>query len=398
MRFVSARVLIIVVMGIVAAGFTVALTTSTLLRRGNPALAARMMPIDSVALANRAEQLLATDSLQRAPQVAQLARSALRLQALNPTALNVLGFLSTARGDQQAGRALIAEAQKQSRRNASVQVWLIEDAVQRGDLRQALFQYDVVLRTKPSQHEMMFPILLSSLGEPKIRAELGRYYSTDIIWVPQFAAYALANSKDLNSLVALELETGGMKNPKLAHDQRVGLIRRLVLENGFPAARRVYLAMPGATTRKLTDVGFDDEDIDGRYGAIGWQTRTQPDASSALTKNEADRPSLLLSASPLTSANIATKLLYLQPGRYRINMQITQFEGGDGAAVGLQVRCPVLRGDQPVWSARARGSAVGGDLVLPAGCSVQYLDIMAIGGSGESELAATVRSATLRPL
>lgn len=388
------RILTIAVLGLVAAGLSVALTASTLVRRVNPDVAVKLMPIDSLAVSYRAEQLLTSG--QSTTQVAELARKALRLQAINPTAFQILGLVATAGGDARSGRTLIAQAQRQSRREAPTQFWLIEDAVQRGDVNGALVHYDIVLRTKQSTHETLFPILRDALKEPTIRAALARYYHTDVIWAPRFATYALTTTKDLESLAALTVDSGGLRDPKLAHDQSVGLIARLVLENRFAAARRVYLAMPGAVPGRLSDPGLDSTDITARYGAIGWQTRTQAEATSSLAEGEAGRPELVLAVNGLTTATLATKLLYLQAGRYRADVQLSQFEGGNGAAVGVQIRCPALTGDQPLWSERASTKAIRGEFVVPQGCDTQYLDIVGSGGASESGLSATVRSVAIR--
>ncbi len=396
-RLALPRILLVAALGVIAAGLSLALTASTLVRRGNPELAARMMPIDSLAVGGWAERLLMQKPLNPTPETGELARSALRLQALNPTALRVLGFVAAARGDERTGRALILQAQHQSRRDAPSQFWLIEDAVQRGDIRTALVHYDIVLRNKPSSHNVLFPILLNTLSDPAIREALGHYIGTDEIWAPQFASYALANSKDLRSLVALTVESGGLKNRQMAHEQAVGLIARLVAENRFADARRIYLTIPGATPLRLVDPGFDKADMDTRYGAIGWQTKAQADASSGLVLDDAGKPSLLLSANALTTTNIATKLLYLTPGRYRIGIVLSKFEGGDGAAVGTQIRCPAQTGDQPVWSQRVSARMISGDFVLPAGCDAQYLDIVVSGGSSGSMLDAVIRSVAIRP-
>ena len=391
------RVLLTAILGVIAAGLSFALTASTLARRANPEMAARMMPINSLALAYQAERLLAEDPLHPKADVGKLARSALQLQALNPTALRVLGVVAAARGDERKGRALIFQAQHQSRRDAPAQFWLIEDAVQRGDIRTALVHYDIVLRNKPFSHKILFPILLNALGDPAIRLALRRYIRTDEIWAPQFASYALANSKDLTSLVALTVESGGLKNPQIAQEQAVGLIARLVAEYRFAAARRIYLMMPNATPARLINPGFDKADIEMRYGAIGWQTRSQSDASSSVVEDDADRPSLLLSANALTTTTIATKLLYLRPGKYHIGIILSKFEGGEGAAVGGQIRCPAQTGDRTVWSQRASARMIQGDFMVPTGCDAQYLDIVVSGGSSASMLDAAVRSVAVRP-
>lgn len=396
-RLGAARILAIAGCGLVASALTLALAISGVTRTANPTLALRFMPGESLALAGQAEQLLVAEAQNPPAQVEALAKASLRNQALNPRALRVLGYFASARRDEKRARALIQLAERQSRRDAFTQLWLIEDAAQRGDIKGALTHYDIVLRTKPSIYSKLFPILLGALEDPSIRAALSHYIRTDEGWAPQFLTYATANSTNLPALVALVIESGGLKDPEAAHLQDLELLKRLVAEKQFSEARQIYMHMRGASAARLTDIAFDATDGRSQFGPMGWQLSGEADSGAAITGGENGRPALSVFANAATTAAVARKLLFLRPGSYDFAATLSRFEGGEGSQLRWQLRCPTLAGDQPVWSLDSGGRSAKANLSVPQECTVQYLDIVPSGGSGADGLNATIGALSLRP-
>ncbi|RYF20805.1 MAG: hypothetical protein EOO77_07290 [Oxalobacteraceae bacterium] len=78
------RMLLIAGLGLVASLLTLALAVAGATETTNPQLALRFYPSDSIALAARAEQLLARQPERPGPEVKRLALASLRQQSLNP--------------------------------------------------------------------------------------------------------------------------------------------------------------------------------------------------------------------------------------------------------------------------------------------------------------------------
>ncbi len=390
------RLAIVAVLGLGATWLALALAVSGAKRTQNPALALRFMPHESTALASRADQLLLAKPEDPPQEARTLALDALRQQPLNPRALRVAGYLASAKGDENTARALIGLAASQSRRDALTQFFLIEDAVQRQDVKTALVHYDIALRTKLSAYDTLFPVLLGAIGDPAIRTALSPYIRANQAWARAFLSYANLNSKDLPTLVALILESGGLADPQAAHEQDVGLLGRLVHDRLFTDARRLYLHMPGASDARLGRIGFDASDQSGQFGAMGWQVSTEPESGSSFSTGIDHRVSMSLLANAGTFASVATKILYLKPGRYAFEAQLSSIDAGDGGFIRWQLRCARPDGDKAVWALDSSAKVTKAMVSVPNDCPVQFFDIVASGGNSQSGMEATVASLTLR--
>jgi hypothetical protein len=117
----------------------------------NPDMALRFVPDHPLALSRKADELFAEkQDPATLAKVEAMAKQSLRGGALNPVAIRLLGYVADVRGDQKKARELMLLSQKVSRRDFGTQLWLIEDAVARGDKKQALYHYDIAMRTTPS--------------------------------------------------------------------------------------------------------------------------------------------------------------------------------------------------------------------------------------------------------
>lgn len=390
------RALILAAAGLTGAWFAMALAISGVARTHNPDTALKFVPGEATALAALADRQLAADPQKPADQVRTTAIEALRQQALNPRALRVLGYYFTAKRQERLAGDYIRLAAGQSRREVTTQLWLIEDSVQKNDLDQALVHYDIALRTKSGTYVLLFPILLSALDDPAIRTALKPYVHSDRSWVQSFLTHANANSNNLPALVDLIVESGGFGVPDVARAQNLELLARLVAEKRFADARRLYLHMPGAKPAQLVDAGFQATDRDGSFGPMGWQASINPESGSSFAKGDGERTLLTVYANPATTATVATRILYLQPGQYDFAAKLSALDAGERGSIRWQVRCPNLDSERPVWTLDSASTAVRASLTLPAGCPVQFIDIVPSGGAGQAGLEATVNEVSLR--
>lgn len=380
-----------------AAIMTAALAVSGVTRATNPELSLRYLPGDSLALATLAEQLVAQSPDAPPSRSGTLAMAALRQQPLNPKALRVLAVIAAQKSDAKKASALIRLADGQSRRDVGTQLWLIEEAVQRGDTRQALAHYDIALRTHPNAFTTLFPILLTAVDTPQIRQALAPYIRRDELWAPQFMAHAIENSSNLPALVDLLLGSGGLHDPAASRAQGFNLVNRLISVSLFTQARRLYAGIKGTNPARLTDTGFTFGEGASPPDPLNWQLRSDADASGQFLAGANGRPQLSLLVAPATTATVASKLLFVSPGRYRLSANVPVIDADDGAELRWQLRCPSV-GGRPIWSTAIPAGASSADVVIPRDCTVQYLDLVAGGGSGTKGISATISQVVLRPV
>ncbi|MBM3929379.1 MAG: hypothetical protein FJ335_13135, partial [Sphingomonadales bacterium] len=109
----------------------------------DPALAYALAPYDGRITAAYATSLAGDDAtLEDRARADVLAKRALQQDPTAVAAVATLGVNADIRGDKAAARRYFAYAQKLSRRDLRTQLFMIEDAVQRGDIPEALRQYD----------------------------------------------------------------------------------------------------------------------------------------------------------------------------------------------------------------------------------------------------------------
>ncbi len=390
-----ARILILTLLGLVGAWFAAALAISGVTRIKAPQAALVAMPNESAALASRADQLFFVNSQNLPRDVELLARRALEYQAINAKALRVLGYVADAKGDTATAEKYVRMAAKLSRREPGAQLWLIEASARKGDIAQTLAHYDIALRTKPDTQTILFPRLLNAIEDRDIRMALKPYIRAENGWAPAFLFFANSNSKYLPVLVDLIVETGGLADEENAKSQELGLLGRLVTENYFADARRLYLQMPGAKSARLTSTAFDTSDRDARFGPVGWQLLEDPDAGGGFG-GEGSSPKLSIFANSSTTRPVATKLLYLKPGNYTFSARLTNLDRGDGGFLRWQLRCPAISG-APAWAIDSISASLRAELLVPSNCPVQFLDLIASGGKGQTGLEATIASVSLVP-
>jgi hypothetical protein len=392
------RVIVCSILGIVGAWFATTLALSGVARVKAPQSALMLMPRESTALASRADQLFATNPLKPPKAVKTLAIAALREQAINPKALRILGYYADVEGDTNKAERYVRMAQKLSRREPFTQLWLIEAAVRRNDTTKTLIHYDIALRTKPEVQALLFPRLLNAIEDQDIRAALKPYIRTKNGWGDDFLSFARAKSTNLPVLTDLVLETGGLVDQNNAKVLELGLLSRLVGEGHFADARRLFLQMPGAKPARMTSAAFDPSDRDARFGPMGWQLIEGPDAGGGfVAKADEVKSALSLYVNSATTRPIATKLLYLKPGNYAFMVRLASVDRGEGGFLRWQLRCPSVDSGVALWTVDSITPSLRASVTVPANCQVQFLDLIASGGKGQSGLEATVASVSVSP-
>ncbi len=394
------RILAALTIAIVGGWFALTLAVSGVARYKSPQAVLAILPSDSVALAARADQLLFADPARPSPAAAKLARAAIRQQAVNAKAIRILGYAADARGERLRALALVNMAARLSRREPGTQLWLIEHHAQTNDTVKTLNHYDILLTTKPDTQALLFPRLSNAIEDAPIRAALRPYLRRNRPWTGNFLWHAINTDKDLTNIVSLITEARGFPKNKpgdvTSREQEKALINRLVGENRFADAQRIYRMVPGANLTRLRDPAFDESDRDARFAAMNWRVSDDPNAGgSFIAKQGTRKPALSVFANAATTQTVASRLLYLRPARYLISIRLTQFDPGDAGYLQLQLRCPTANGSGPVWTASFDAKRGLAQFTVPTDCPVQFLDIVASGGKGQTGLEAMIDSIAL---
>jgi len=373
--------------------YSITFSLARIIVKTNPELALKLAPYDGLTAAAVSQALsgprATASERQRSDELANLS---LRRDPTMASAAATLGVNADARGNAKAARRFFGYAHKLSRRNLLTQLWMIEDAVGRGNIAEALHQYDTTLRVFPKIGKLLFPVLAAASGEANIRSQLIKMLNNDPPWSEGFIDYIASNGPDPEATAVL---FNGLRRDGVAISQyaQTGLVNALLAAEKADAAWSFYATIrPGAERERSRDPKF----------AAGLEMPSQldwvPISDGGLTTSIT--PGLFDFAAP---ASVGGPLLQqgqlLSPGAYRFIGHSIGVNQVDPALPYWILRCSDGRElGRVVVSNSARANGVfGGSFTVPTGCPVQILILVAPPSDAISGLAGQLDRAELSP-
>lgn len=364
----------------------------------NPELALRFVPDHPLALSLKADiQFQESQSPASLRKVEAMAKQSLKGQPLNAVAVRLLGYVADVRGDREKARELMLLAQKISRRDFGTQLWLIEDAVARGDKKQALYHYDIAMRTTVSSHSILFPTLVGALDDPEVRSGLAPYIRRGPDWLPGFLSEAINTSENPANIADMLIKAGKLPDRDDYRSLSNSLLAQLAAKSKFPAFRQYYLSLPGSVSATLHSAALNKATVNIRYPVAGWQLVDNPAIGGAFSApDKAGRHSLAAFAGSGERGELMRKYLFLKPGSYRFSANYNAAEGAPDGEIRWDLQCMSAKGNSSKWfttTSVAQGkSATVQDFDLSSDCPNQMLLLQLAGGNGQLGAEFELRS------
>ncbi len=369
----------------------------------NPDLALSYVPDHPLALSRKADELFAQkQDPATLAKVEAMAKQSLRGGALNPVAIRLLGYVADARGDSKKARELMLLSQKVSRRDFGTQLWLIEDAVARNDKKQALYHYDIAMRTTPSSFPLLFPTLTGALNDPEVRDALAPIVRQAPVWLPAYLADAIGNVPNPANLAEVLVKAGGLPDDDNYNALSNGLLGQLAAKNKFPAFRQYYLSLKGSSRAAFQSAALTKDTVNLRYPAMGWQVQENPGIGGSFSQPDSKgRFSVAAFVGSGERGEVMRKLLFLEPGYYRFEAQYSALEGVSDAEARWDMQCISTPANVSKWFVttpiRKGNFAQRQDFNIGKECRRQLLVLQVAGGSNQLGAEFTLRSVDIRP-
>jgi hypothetical protein len=338
------------------------------LERSDPARAALAAPYDARAAVETARTAMQTGADARAPDVRAmvaraLARDATLTSAIELRALDV---------DPVRAAKLFELSAAISRRSLPTRLWLIQRAVDRGDVASALGDFDTALRTSTAAPDILFPVLAGATDDPALVGPIAALLDQPEDWRVAFLNYAAGDGHAAAGAAAVALR---MKDHAVIARSGVDdtLVASLVDEGRYPLALQLHDAYRPAPRDKglVRDPDFADP---AQTFPFGWSF-TQTGALDASRISLAGRPALSYRSLADGSGQAALQLLLLPPGGYHLAVR-TAGPASDPAALPVwSLTCAQGAGGQLGAVDQPAGAAGVADLAfdVPADCPAQWL-------------------------
>lgn len=375
-------------------------TLAFAIRKADPDRAYRLSPHDGRIAAELAERLTvkAVTSGQQG-RVEPIARQALMDEPLAASALTALGLAAQARGDTVRARQLFAHSDTLSRRELGPQLWLIEDAVARGDVAGALRHYDIALRTARAAPDLLFPILSSAISDPAIAQSLARTLLARPAWGNAFID-SLGTAKADPKVAATFLRRLMRDGYPVSEGAQVGVVNGLVASGATNEGWSFYASLRrGADRRRSRDPAFTAQLQ--MPSAFDWAPVASDGGVSASLQRAGGGGGLFDFSAPSTVGGVVLQQAqFLPAGRYWLEGISAGIEQPSGSRPYWQLTCEDGReaGRVELPNSAERNGRFAGGIDVAGGCSVQTLRLVVRPSSDVGGVTGQIVRVALRPL
>lgn len=372
-------------------------TLAYALVRTDPERAFALSPNDGRVAGALAQQIAGSEGADR-PRADRLARRALAAEPLAVKALTALAIDTQIAGNTPAARRLFVHSEALSRRELGTRLWLIEDAVARGDVPGALRHYDIALRTERSAPELLFPVLSSAISDPAIAAALLDTLKRKPNWADAFVFQLGFTDTDPRVRAAFmeSLARSGLKVPPAA---QVSVVNALIAAGRIDEAWRLHVG-----TRR--DVARD-RSRDPRFSAaidtpspFDWNPVTDDSGISASIQS-APGGGVFDFSVPVTVGGVMLQQAQALPaGRYRLSGRSAEIAQDASAAPYWTLVCGDGRelGRVTVPNSAQDAGRFAGEFTVSGNCPVQFLRLVARPSSATGGLSGRIEQVTLVPV
>ncbi len=370
----------------------------------DPVSALAYAPTNAVANAFHADQLLMAPGEKKPYAViAAKARLAVAEQPLNPRALRVLGYVAMATNAETKGAALIAVAERQSRRDFGTQLWYIQEAVSKDDVAGALAHYDIALRTSQRGRDLLFPILLNALEDSDVQKGFVPYVKAKPIWLQSFMSYAIGENSQPVALASLVKQSGGLPVGAVYRTFEFQLLGSLATKGTADQIVEYFSTLRGAKAGVLTSAALDAQTTDARFAPLTWELLVTPEVGAHIRNDVPNgQTTLQIIAQPGQSAIVANKLMFLRPGKYSLKTSHSFSELTARPSLSFEMRCRGDRSGTIIGEvfANSVSNTTSGSMTFSVGtdCQAQTLSIRAVGGQSQQDVEISVTQILLSPL
>ena len=135
-------------------------------------------------------------------QSASLRRAIVR-DPIDTQALSALAMIEEYSGNEAQARKLFLLSEAASRRNTLSQIWLVEDAVGRGDVEGAIRHYDRAMRVSVDARTSLLPVLVKASSEPGILQALLPVVKQRPLWWKDYLNKLALSGTDANVMASV---------------------------------------------------------------------------------------------------------------------------------------------------------------------------------------------------
>lgn len=346
-------------------------------------------------------------------QAERLAREAIGMAAINPVAVRNLAL---ANSDDAKALQLMRFADRLSRRDGVTEAWLIDEAARRADLSTTLSHFDALLRTMPAASTRYMQQMGVALSDPKFRKAMIPYARLENPWFGSLGAAIMSSQLPVRFYGQYLVEIPAVPDSDQQRRHYDEVLSRLAREGQYDLVRRLYPRLPGADRSAVRSADLPTS-RQVAYRPVTWTLQSDGAVGAEMARE--GKSDLVVYAEAGASGEVASKLMFLAPGRYRLGWRtvtessddiepMMRAENAIGASqnrsdrLSWTISCPGLQ-RTPLATVSAEptvgtGRSASVNFEVPADCIAQNLALQARIDSSETGVQWTVSGLSVRPI
>lgn len=366
--------------GALALGGACAVSGMDRMARFNPAVAAQVpQPFARAALRTLGGQALAAG---RSKDAAAYGWHALNRAPFESESVALFAAGQLAAGNAPAAERGFALAGRMGWRVPVTQAYWLNRAMQAGDYDRAALRLDALLRQLPTlvgQQALLDPVERS----PAARAALVERMDARTEWLGRYIDEVFALPPAVlrqRGTVMIDAANAGLV---LGCARLSDMAGAMINARMYGDARALWAAQcPDASGPLLGGDGFATLDLTGSRNPFAWRSEGSGDVLLGLVARTGGGQRLTIDGTPPATRPFLSKLLLLDPGRYRLSWRAGAGDGPADARIRAALDCA---GAPAVWlDAAPVGDGLRRTVVVtvPGGCPAQTLRFALSGGGG----------------
>ena len=332
------------------------------------------------------------------PQLTRSGQATLLLAPLTPRSLWLVGKGQEIQGELPKARKAMQQAERISRHDGAVQLWLGTDNISRGAITKGLRNFDLMIRADLEASAVVMPRLAMIIAAPEGRRYLAPFINEGNPWLLDLlhvAARDLPRAAPLAQLLVDRKQSA----PDIPYVRAVyaTLTQRLIQERSYSLALRLYPLLPGANSASLHNVsGVSDGKLEEGYPPFIWHFPDSDAQGASFVGVDRGQTGIESFGAPGTVGVAASKLVAPRGQthfRWRVEERVANVQSSatwevtclTGAAAGT-----VLKSANLLDKAIPTGRSIA--MQIPGNCELLRIDMRIAGGIGRSPASVVMSS------
>jgi len=333
----------------------------------------------------------------------RLGRETLVHAPLTPRSLWLIGKSMEIGGARSKARKAMLQAERLSRRDSAVQLWLGADRLRSGNIAAGLRHFDLMIRGDSEAANAVVPRMALIILAPEGRRQLAPYIRKNNPWLSHLFQVAVTDLPRSAPMAQLLIDRR-KKAPDIENGQFIysTLMTRLIAEGAYPSALQLYPLLPGSNRGTLRNVsGATAGELDQGYPPFVWAFSDGSAQGGEFVSVEGGGTGIDIFASPGTVGVAGVKLVAVNPGD-ALYWQVADRTGNlESSATWVATCLAGPSANKKVESANMLSASVPQNKILkmamPTGCNLVRLDMRVAGGIGRDPTNVTVSALKLAP-